>query len=299
VRVTIDLEALRRDLAPRTNAGWEGWFCIGIGDASCDVRWTKTHAFRSDVRAGMRPVAAVEGLEAPGEIVTWVATREGKVIESRTALDPPSVAHALDIRGPFPGARVRRGGDATMQLDVELRDRMEWASFSRILRYFGACGPALGSISMHRRTHDLSGVGIVEHAWGALAPFDPMRFVRGPWHWDVLAFDDGARSIAAALWVSLPGFPLRGVRANGRLPGVEATPRAVRVERNADVSRWRATIAAGDAELTYDATTTTEIARAAPGGGFVGFDFEGTLRDGRTTRAVRGRGFAEHGGPTR
>ena len=124
-----------------------------------------------------------------------------------------------------------------------------------------------------------------------------MRFVRGPWHWDVLAFDDGARSVAAALWVSLPGLPLRGVRANGRLPSIEEPLRAVRIERSADVRRWRGTIAAGDAELVYDATTTTELARAAPGGGFVGFDFEGTLRDRRGARAVRGRGFAEHGGP--
>src|SRR5262249_24633314 len=118
---------------------------------------------------------------------------------------------------------------------------------------------------VHRKTHDLSGIALVEHAWGALVPFDPMRFVRGPWHWDVLAFDDGARSIAAALWVSLPGFPLRGVRANGRLPAVDEPVRAVRIERGAEVKKWRATIAAGDAELTYDAVTTTELARAAPG----------------------------------
>lgn len=291
---TLDVARLAEEFSPRARAGWEGWFAIGIGDASCDVLWTKTHAFRSDAREGMRPLAAVEGLEARGEIVTWVATRE-RVIESRTAVDPSSVADRLRIEGALPQAHVRRSGDATLELDVDFRDRMEWAQFPRILRYFGACGRALGSIAIGGATHDLSGVAIVEHAWGALVPFDPMRFVRGPWHWDVLAFDDDTRTVAAALWVSLPGYPLRGVRAAGKLPGLDDAPRAVRVERDDDVRRWRASIAAGGAELAYEAIATTDLARAAPGGGFVGFDFEGTLRSQR----VRGRGFCEHGGPVK
>jgi hypothetical protein len=289
----LDADRFARALAPRDDASWEGWFAIAIGAPGSAVRWTKTHVFRDDRSASGSPISALEGLDAEGEIVTFAAI-ESRVVTMHVPLERAAIAASAAALVEVTGARARVRREGVVELDVELHDRMDWVRIPKMLRYVGACGLASGTITIDGARHALHGAGVVEHAFGAHVPFDPLRFVRGPWHWDVLSIDEGV-TVAAALWITAPGLGMRGVRATGRLPGGAASVRAHAIER-ASEARWRARLRDGDVELEYEAVASTERANVVPGGGFVGFDFEGTLRGRGARRVVRGRGFAEMGG---
>ena len=59
--------------------------------------------------------------------------------------------------------------------------------------------------------------------------------------------------------------------------------------------RWTGKMRAGANDLRYEARATTPVADVVPDGGFLGFDFEGEVRQ-RTgpSRRVTGTGFCEY-----
>jgi hypothetical protein len=311
-----------RELLPRLGRrGWEGWFVITIGEPGAEVRWTKTHLFRSKRRPGTHPIAALEGLTTPAELVTYVATAD-RIYETRCELAPEAiepdresfsivVADELRIDGLPPTFHMMRKVDEAeiaIDLDLTIRDRIDWARWSPIVQYFGLHSRVAGSLTLSGEVKDLAGLGVLEHAWGINLPFDPNHGVREAWHWDVLSFDEDAPCGAAALSLPLPLFGNRGVRAAGRIPGQSfGRLRGFRVEYLAfDTSahpasghvvtyptRWIASLHDRNTLLSYEARATTPLAHAAPDGGFLGFAFDADYRG----RRLAGTGFTECGNP--
>jgi len=296
------------DLLPRMpRAAWEGWFFIGIGDRSCDVRWHKTHIFRSRTRAGWHPVSALEGIRTP-EVVRFAVTAD-RVYETRAPLAEAdlhvgrdeldvAVAGALEWRGAPPSFDLvchERGG-LGMHMEVSTRDRMQWIRAPRLLTYFGLHSGARGTVTFGGEEHPFSGLGILEHAWGAQLPFDPVRLVRGPWHWDVLAFDEEEGAAFAGVSLPLPGLGTRGVRSSARIPGHGFTAfRNYQVDvlarREGVPSRWVGKMQSDRGELRYEAKAATPVLLAAPAVHFLGTEFEATFAGTR----YEGRGFTECG----
>jgi hypothetical protein len=199
---------------------------------------------------------------------------------------------------------MRPGGVTTFNLcaDIDLfpDERISWIRLPWIISYVTWLGRVSGSVSLpgsadHQR---LEGLALVEHAFGRDVLFDPMRLVSGPWHWDVLRFD-GEIGLAL-LALTIPGLGFRGVRSGGRVPGAPFQSfRKVQLEGagGALPSAWRGRLRDRQGgELTYEAAANTSVADAAPGVGFVGFEWEASyLRRGAPPARLHGHGFAEMG----
>jgi hypothetical protein len=298
------------ELLPRTRApAWDGWFFIAIGRRGAAVRFAKWHLFRA--RAGGHPIAAFEGLRGPGELGWFIGTAE-RVLHQAQPIAPEAIAApggtlSIDLPG-----RLRLAGDHTAvrlrfddaaaglaaDLGCRPRDRLQWARWPGLLSYVGFPGPLDGRLTAFGRDHVLSGVAMVEHAWGAMLPFDPQR-LRVPWQWDVLVFDgDGEPPVLAALTIALPGIR-PPMRARGQLPGgVPARFDRHRVDYLAidgdTPRRWRGRMSGPSGELDYEAAATTPAAPAFPDGAFLGFEFTGRWRTAGADQPIAGTGFAEH-----
>lgn len=309
---------IARDFFPQfPRAAWEGWFAIFIAQAGSPLGWAKTHIFRSQCRY---PLAALEGLRAPGEVVTLLGYAD-RVETVATAFSPFQLQ--TQQKEPFGltlntavrwhvgnvASLSRQANDIRLDQQVALTERFDWVRWPRLLTYFGYQGP--GELTLQRggvplQTH---GLGIIEHAWGAAAPINPVSLVPGRWHWDVLFIaTEAATPIACAafLWLPLPRQP-RGVRGFARFPGGEfsyARPLNLsygvleRLDTGGKAPRtWRAQARVKSGIFNYEASASTPVAACTPGGGFFGFQFEGTLRlqQGPSQRLV-GTGFCECGG---
>ena len=303
------------DFLPRwPRSAWEGFFVIAIPRRGCPVRWLKTHLFRSRARRGFHPIAAVEGLTAKGEL--WGTAAFGdRLVEGRAAFEPEALrvgATGLALELPGRARLWEEAGqvalwwrDEASQLEASLtlepREVVQWARLPPALRYLGVHARLKGALKVGKVSHDLSGLGVVEHAFGALVPFDPARFPLGRWHWDVLSFEDDDGALAT-LTVNAPLLGMRGLRAGGQVPGVMVAPISAAGVEYLEVEhdhpkRWLGRARGSTGELVYEAVASTPLARAAPGGGFLGFNFEATFTAaGARPRHFAGRGFCECGG---
>jgi hypothetical protein len=295
-----------------STAVWRAWLAIFIDGGGGEVRWAKAHLYESRHRAPQHPVSALEGLEAPGEVVLWIG-RPDRIEVLRSAFAPGDPRRGEDawevqlddrFHARPAGERHELGcqlSGHSLAAEGSASDRLLWAHLPRLLRYESRFGPFSARID----GLPLTGLGVIERASGGTLPFDPRRLVRGPWHWDVLVFDGGGW--AAGLALPIPGLGTRGVRAGGCLPG-EARPisrfgggfRIEELERDGELPfglrRWQGWLSLGGAKLVYEAKVTTPLAPAIDSGVFAGFAFEGELAGRGGRRAVRGNGFAEMGG---
>ena len=299
-------------------ASWEGWFFIAIGSRDSEIRWTKTHVFRARRNY---PLAAVEGLVSPGEVVTLIGLRD-RIVEVRQTFAkedlhcddvPFQLALGQTLRwsaksDTFSFSRKTHNPELTLNLSGRLHDRLQWAKFPGFLNYFGIHAEVKGTLRFDAMEHGFRGLGIMEHAWGASLPVHPARFITGPWHWDVLSFDTenpGPPPAAASLWIPIPGMGTKAVRAFARWPGgplrrVRARPVhyvETRSERGRIVPvRWKTVLDDGEGYLEYEALASTPPAFEAPGGAFMGFTFNAAYfpKIG-TPREWKGNGFTEFG----
>jgi hypothetical protein len=231
-------------------AGWEGWFLITIGAARDPVRWTKTHLFRCSGRRGRHPLAAVEGLEAAGEIVTFVGTKE-RVLRFERKFTPGELSTesalaldgALDWRLGEPMRFLRSHEAHRIELEVlnpASSERIAWIRVPGIISYITRFATARGEIQLDTGPAiEHHGLAVFEHAYGTEVHFAPRKhLVRGPWHWDVLALPNNGA--AGALAVTLPGLGMVGVRAAGNLGDRFRALRRPKIKRDPDRARARA-----------------------------------------------------------
>ena len=348
----------KQTLLPRTGAGWEGWFVIAVGRRDSHIRWAKTHLFRSRRSQSLVPIAAVENLRSEGELVTAIATGE-EVFEQRLRVNPSEICsttagtnfslekpphlylsgrsvfcdghptcYRFEAEHPDESSRAlvgRGSGGARADFQVSFRlvgtDRVQWIALPPLATYFGIHSDLEGTVKVGENSFPISGLGILEHAWGMRLPIDLNALMWGPWHWDVLSFErvddreDVPGHVAlAALWLPF-GRRSIGVRALGRLPGgLQHTFSNVSVEYQ-DV-KWMDDEAAGEprrvprrwvgrlrdhgGDLVYEAVASTPLYPAVDHGGFMGFDFHARYRPrGGMWQRLEGSGFTEFGGPLR
>lgn len=281
-------------------AAWEAYLLIGIFPEASRLRWCKFHVF-SGGRPGRRCLSAAEALDGPPERLLLMATADG-VEQERSVLDADELERAGDrfwVHAPG----VAFGGDfPELALDAprakarfSASDVHWWARLPRVLSYFSA----FGSLEWEGPDGVQRGLGLAEHAWGADTRLDVFRLSPRRWQWDVLALDGGG--FAAALMIGglvgagsvarLPGEKLEHGRAARVRVGAWADQRGRRVP-----ARWQGVLRVARGELRYEARAATPVAPTVPGGGFLGFAFEGEFRAprGGVARGVRGSGFTEY-----
>ncbi|MBI3184556.1 MAG: hypothetical protein HYZ28_20670 [Myxococcales bacterium] len=323
--------------APRPEAAWEGWFFIFVGGGgrvrwakshlflSRPIPgWHPISAVEGLVAPGEAvALIAEEGAvhrarfeldrrevqssrEAPSSPAGPIGPSE---VEGRAEFErsPLSVAAPERFRlSEEPSRLLASAGGERCGFEVELLgcEPVKWIGLGGLLSYGGAFGAARGAFGIGGESVASSGLGMVEHAFGGRVPFDPARRAPERWHWDVLVFE-GDTAALMVLSIRLPVLGWRVIRSRGRLPEAEAASPSGAVEYLELASegaatyprRWRGTVNSRRGALRYEARAATPIAPVAPGGGFLGFDFEAgwTARGGRE-RALKGRGFCECGG---
>ena len=277
----------RRDLARRSPpAGWEAYFLIGVFPAESSLRWLKVQLYSGAARHSL---AAVEGMERTPQRLIVAASKDGVFRDEQplpfTASpdDFEIESGDLDWRG-FPLSALRCGSP-TLVATTDARDPFSWVSIPRVLSYW----TSFGTGSFETQWGSAEGAALVEHAWGADARIAVARAAPRRWQWDVLRFSDGATCAGLSVY----GLP--ALRSGGRAPGARFSGgRGLRVsvlERDTDgfPARWHGRLHLRSGTISYDARASTPVAREMHGGGFVGFEFEGSHRE----RAVSGTGFTE------
>jgi hypothetical protein len=310
-------------------SAWEAYFLIGIfpghdGGLTRDaelrtpsrsaphtpggnggLRWSKLHLFSGGAGAGRHCLSAVEALDGPPERLLLRATG-AEVIADRRPLAADELQRpreGWDVRasgliwtGPFPDLHLGIA-DPRITAEAHPRDVLWWVRLPRVLSYWSAFGPLVWEGPDGRS----AGLGIVEHAWGADTRLDVARLAPRRWHWDVLSFSDGGFAAGLALGI---GPSLLGPRSGGRIGegpfaygrGIQVEILSHREEKGRRVpDRWRGTLTAGEGTLHYEARASTPVADTVPGGGFLGFSFEGEWRPRRgPSKPAHGDGFCEY-----
>jgi hypothetical protein len=275
----------RRDLARRSPpAAWEAYFLIGIFPAEASVRWCKVQLYSGCARHSL---AAVEGMDRDAQRLIVAASKDEIFHEEQpvgfTASEDGFEIGTADLqwRG-FPSSTLQSD---LVSARIDARDPFSWVSIPRALTYWTAFGR--GSFETPLGSAD--GAALIEHAWGASSRFDILRFSPRRWQWDVLRFEDG--STCAGLSV----YGRHAMRSGGRAPDSPfSTGLGLRVsvderDENGFPRRWRGRLHLHSGTVTYEARAATPIAHVLAGGGFVGFEFEGS----HAGRAVAGTGFTE------
>ncbi|HLW17619.1 MAG TPA: hypothetical protein VKV69_09720 [Actinomycetota bacterium] len=275
----------QRDLARRSPpAAWEAYFLIGIFPVESSVRWCKVQLYSGCARHSL---AAVEGMDREPQRLVVAASKDEVFRDEQPAAftaSPDSFeirSSDLQWRG-FPSSRLQSDH---LSARADAHDPFSWVSLPRVLTYWTAFGRG----AFETPLGSAEGAALVEHAWGASSSIDIGRLAPRRWQWDVLRFEDG--STCAGL--SIYGRP--ALRSGGRAPGAPfSTGLGLRVsvlERDRDglPARWRGRLHLHTGTVTYEARASTPVAREIAGGGFVGFEFEGS----HAGRAVAGTGFTE------
>jgi len=277
-------------------AAWEAFLLIGIFPELARLRWCKVHVFVGRARPGRHCLSAVEALDGAGEIAVMVA--DERHVERRfVPTDEAGCTRAADawkIDAPglawrgFPETRLSLG-EPRAEVTAKADTVGWWARIPRVLSYFTGFGPLTWSDARGA----VSGVGLVEHAWGADAPVDVARFAPKRWQWDVLTADTG--EIVALLTIA--GRGVRTMSQSGPAAPLATGWRArLRVnewtndEGRRVPARWHGAIATSAGPFRYEASATTAVAPVVPDGGFIGSTWEGTWGG----RGVRGTGFTEY-----
>jgi hypothetical protein len=286
--------ALARRCPP---AAWEAYLLVAVFPEGARLRWAKVHAFVGCARPGRRCLSAVEALDGPGELVVLTAD-EAVVKRHARPLDAATCTRSSEgwtVEAPglvwsgFPETRVVLEVPR-VEVTASVQHVGWWARIPRVLSYFTGFGPLAwkddsGGV--------LSGIGLVEHAWGADVPFDVAAWAPRRWQWDVLTCEDGGTF--GSLTVAGLGVRTMG-RASPREPfgtGHRARCRVAswRHEASRPVpERWTGTLVTPSGRLDYEASATTPVAPTVPDGGFLGTRWTGRLN----RRDVGGTGFTEY-----
>ncbi|MGZ4143424.1 MAG: hypothetical protein ACXVQY_13035 [Actinomycetota bacterium] len=278
----------RKDLARRSPpAAWEAYFLIGIFPASSSLRWCKVQLYSGSARG--HALAAVEGMERTPQRLIVAASRDA-IFRDEQPLAFTAARDAWDVRAGdlswtgYPSSTLECE-QPTLRARIDVRDTLSWASIPRFLHYW----TSFGSTSIETPFGSADGVALVEHAWGAAVRLDVARVAPRRWQWDVLRFEDGQ---------TCAGLSVRGLwagRSGGRAPRSGfSTGMGLRVkvrERDTDgfPTRWHGLLHRWSGTVAYEARASTPVAREIPDGGFVGFDFTGSLNG----HDVKGTGFTE------
>jgi hypothetical protein len=242
---------------------WDARFFIAIFS---DGTWCKVHAFSGGKHAGLHCTSALEALDGAPQHVAMIGGRER--VERR------------EDRASFEGSVVRASG---VEASIDARDRFFWIRVPRVLSYWSATGRA--RVSIDGKTRDA--FGVIEHAWGGETRLDVAALAPKRWQWDVLHIGSspGDRFCAG---LALHGFGAHGV---ARLEDGRGTTRVnrLRIEAKEPGKTWSGALVTRSGTLRYDARAVTPVLPEVPGGGFVGFVWDGTLRGER----VSGAGFSE------
>lgn len=310
-------------LAPR--AAWDGWFAISIFPEGSPVRWLKAHLYSRSCREGMYPFSLVEGIGDTSEVcIMWataddVQIRQSSLPEGRQSgtISPLLVDYDenFTLQGEWPDYRMMfslPGGQATAHFDFEAGWPIWWSKFGRMLQYIGQHSQVKVSFSEEGTSLDLDGFGVIEHVAGYKAPVDVTKVVPMHFHWDVLVFENSGSPTdsAAGLSFGARGTTLVPLKARARLPHAE--PRRMRglwvrylkAERGKDPQgndimiplKWEGVMRSLQGTFRYVARAATPVATVIPGGGMMGFDFEGRwVSKGTRPEILRGYGFNEYG----
>ncbi|HEX8794661.1 MAG TPA: hypothetical protein VF765_27130 [Polyangiaceae bacterium] len=277
-------------------ARWEAYLLIGIFPEGARLRWCKVHVFVGRARPGRHCLSALEALDGAGEIAVMVAD-ERRVERRFVPTEDASCTRAADawkIDAPgvawsgFPETRLSLG-EPRAEVTASADAVAWWARIPRVLSYFTGFGPLTWSDARGA----VSGVGLVEHAWGADAPVDVARFAPARWQWDVMTAETG--EIAALLTIS--GRALRtmnrpspaGALATGWRGRIRVREWSTDEGRRVP-ARWTGAVATSDGPFHYEARASSSVAPVVPDGGFLSSTWEGTWAG----RGVRGTGFTEY-----
>ena len=257
---------------------------IGVFPAESSVRWCKVQLYSGCARHSL---AAVEGMDREPQRLIVAASKDEVFHDEQpigfTASDDGFEIGAGDLhwRG-FPSSTLQSD---LVTATVDARDPFSWVSIPRALTYWTAFGRG----SFETPIGSADGAALIEHAWGASSRVEVGHLSPRRWQWDVLRFSDGS----ACAGLSIYGQP--AMRSGGRAPEAPfSSGLGLRVsvdERDSDgfPTRWRGRLHLHSGSVSYEARAETPIARVIPGGGFVGFGFEGS----HAGRAVAGTGFTE------
>ncbi len=307
----------RNDFLPQIpRAKWDGWFVIGIFPPDSELSFLKIQIYHAKIHKNEHSLASVEGMQ-DSEAVFMVGTKKRNFVhrvrfssnDFASTHDPFSVT-ASDFK-ITPGTAEVKSKDISCELGFSMNYRLPWVGLSKVLTYTGYHGCMDAEISLDGKKIKANGLGILEHAFGwALKWVNPRAFLRGFWHWNVLSFyeNDGAQLEDGVAALSLSPFggkniPLRGF---GKFPRENAKILSGLIVDYLETEkgdgylfpkRWHGTVKCKDATLTYEARAATEPISGIPGGGFMGFQYEGEYKKrGGASIALTGSGFTEFAG---
>lgn len=316
--MTFSQQQFRSDFLPKVpRAKWDGWFVIGIFPPDSEISFLKIQIYHAKIHKNEHSLALVEGMQY-SEAVFMVGTKKRNVVHSLrfssndfSATQDPFSVSVNDFKITLGTAEVK-SKDIFCELGFSMNYRLPWISLTRILTYVGYHGCMDAEVMLDGKKLKAKGLGILEHAFGwALKWVNPRAFLRGYWHWDVLSFwqNDGAQledGVAALCFSPFGGknLPLRGF---GKFPrGESQNLQGLVVEYlETDKSssgllypkRWRGTVKGKDGIFHYEATASTEPISGIPGGGFMGFQYEGEYKKrGGALTPLSGSGFTEFAG---
>jgi hypothetical protein len=236
-------------------------------------------------RGGGHPIAAPVGLDGEPHLLVVLGRGDGAEV-TRTTFDDADVGRSRwvwDVTAPgcrwtgyFPELELVLDDVAVtastqsyfVDWSVYRGRRLSWWKAVSLLDWSGG-------------GYDASGLAFVDRAWGSNVPFAPARLVPG-WHRDLLFFDDDHWASASTTG---RGREKLRVDVHGRRGG----------DGGCVPQRWTGRTELAREDLHYSATASTPVAQLVPGGGVVGFDFEGQRGDA----AVRGTGVCDVGGRPR
>jgi len=259
---------------------------IGVFPAESSLRWMKVQLYSGATRHSL---AAVEGMDrSPQRLV--VAASKDEVFRSDqtmgfTAADDEWDVRADDLRWAGYPHSTLTCSRPEIRISANARDAFAWISLPRTLTYW----TAFGTMGVESEWGNAEGSALIEHAWGRDSRFNVARTMPRRWHWDVLRFDDGSTCAGLSL------FGVAAARSGGRTPGTRFSKglglRVRVLDRDAGgiSSRWKGRLHLRSGSVTYEARAATPVSHEIPGGGFLGFEFEGSCAG----RAVSGTGFTE------
>jgi hypothetical protein len=310
-------------LAPK--AAWDGWFAISIFPPGSHLRWLKAHLYSRSCPESMQPFSLVEGLGENCEVcIMWATETDVEVRQSEVGVGKESATVSpmlvdydenFTLTGTWPQYRMMfalPGGHPTAHFEFEAGWPIWWSKYGRFLQYVGQHSKVNVRLSDEDKALELDGFGIIEHVAGAAAPFDITSIAPMHYHWDVLVFADGSSPTdsGAGLSFGAGGATLIPLKAALKLPGSEAekmrglwvrylelgTMPGLNGEKIAVPLKWEGVMRSLRGTLRYTATASTPVATVIPGGGMLGFEFQGRwVESGTRPSILRGYGFSEYG----
>lgn len=307
----------RSDFLPQIpRAKWDGWFVIGIFPPESEINFLKIQIYHAKFHKNEHSLASVEGMQ-DSEAVFMVGTKKKNFVHRMrfssndfSATQDPFSVTAGDFKIRLGTAEIK-GNSVSCELGYSMNYRLPWLMLNKILTYVGYHGCMDAEVTLDGKKIKAKGLGILEHAFGwALKWVSPRAFLRGYWHWDVLSFweNDGAQfedGIAALCFSPFGGknLPLRGFGKFPRedsqnLSGLSVDYLEKKIGDGSQFpKRWRGTVKGKDGIFHYEATASAELISGIPGGGFMGFSYEGEYKKrGGASTPLSGSGFTEFAG---